>query len=165
MTTLPAWAVVLLGLAGPIVALAALVVGWLRERDHQDHERKMQKAALEDWRQSRLRQERLEAYTKFMRACDRLHEGDRSAEARAAFRQSVAVVGLVSPSTAIRDAVQELSNFLLVREPEDEQRWRGIEHRRKIDASYGKRLRRLLEVAQRDVGIDPAESGSLAADA
>jgi hypothetical protein len=65
MTTLPTWGVVLLGLAGPIVALTAIVVGWLRERGRQEHERKLQSAELEDQRLSKLREERIKAYGVF----------------------------------------------------------------------------------------------------
>jgi hypothetical protein len=65
MTTLPTWGVVLLALAGPIVALVALVVGWLSQRGRQEHERKLQSAELEDRRLSKLREERIRAYAAF----------------------------------------------------------------------------------------------------
>jgi hypothetical protein len=157
LTTLPTWALVLLGLAGPIAAVAALVVGWLRERSRQDHERKLQKAELEDRRQSQRREERHKAYTAFMAACDRLHEGDYSSEAMAEFRKTRALVWLVSSSTNVQDSAQELSNFVLVRQPQEEARREGEANRRKVEAGYGAVLRKLLNAAQRDLGIDPAE--------
>ena len=111
----------------------------------------------------RLREERREAYGAYVAACDRLHEGDDSKEARAQFRKAFAIVWLVSPSTTIRDSAHELSNFVLVRQPRLELR-EGEANRRKIDADYGSRMRVFLEVAQRDLGIAPTEAGSLAAE-
>jgi hypothetical protein len=67
VTTLPTWVVVLLGLASPFVAVVAIVVGGLRERSRQDHERKMQRAELEGQRIAKQREERLKAYATFAR--------------------------------------------------------------------------------------------------
>jgi len=105
---------------------------------------------------ARLREERREAHTGFMAACDRLHRGDYSPEAMAEFRRTRAVVLLVSSSTDVQKSAQKLSNFLLVRQPQEEQRGNGEENRRKIDAAYGAVLKGFIEIVQQDLGIDPA---------
>jgi hypothetical protein len=67
VTTLPTWLVVLLGLTGPVVALVAIVAAELRERNRQNHEQKLQRAELEAQRLSRLREDRLQAYSTMAR--------------------------------------------------------------------------------------------------
>lgn len=57
----------MLGLASPLVAVVAIVVGWLRERSRQDHELKLQRTELEGQRIAKLREERLKAYSSFAR--------------------------------------------------------------------------------------------------
>lgn len=109
--------------------------------------------------ESRLREERREAYTAFMVACDRLHGGHRSVEALAEFRRTTAVVWLVSSSTTVRDSVHKLGNFLLQRDSQEEEA-----NSREIDAAYGALLREFLAVAQRDLAIVPAEPGSRTSD-
>jgi hypothetical protein len=65
MTTLPTWLAVLLALASPIVAVVAIGAGELRDRRRLEHEREMQE--LEEHRMTRLREERLRAYSTFAR--------------------------------------------------------------------------------------------------
>jgi hypothetical protein len=157
VTTLPTWLLVMLGLAGPVVALvvalAAIVAEAVRERDRQRHELAV-----------KHRDERREAYTAFMAACDLLHgggdqfyEGDRSPEAKAGFRKTFALVRLASSSTAVRDSAHELGNFLLVREPQMEAEGSNP---RGVDATYGALLDKFLTAAHRDLDIPPAEPGS-----
>ncbi len=67
MTSLPTTVVVLLGLASPVVAVVAIVVGLLRELSRQEHERKLKHAELEEQRITKLREERLKAYATFAR--------------------------------------------------------------------------------------------------
>jgi hypothetical protein len=155
MTTLPTWVVILLGLASPFVAVAALVVGWLGERGRQNHERILQKAEIENRRQSQLREERREAYTRFMVACDRLRGGDRSEEALATFRQTSTVAWLVSSSPGMRSCVQELGSFVLQEPQRDED-----PDSEESDVVYGTILKRFLEAARRNLGIDSPKPGS-----
>jgi hypothetical protein len=56
----------LLGLSGPVVAALAIFATDRRERARQDHERKLKQMELEDQRQSRLRDERRQAYFEFL---------------------------------------------------------------------------------------------------
>jgi hypothetical protein len=67
MTTLPTEIVVLLGLARPFVALVAIVAGDLRERNRQKHDQKIQLVELEAQRLSKLREDRLQAYSTLAR--------------------------------------------------------------------------------------------------
>jgi hypothetical protein len=59
--------VALLGLAGPLVALVAIVAADLRERNRQKHDQKMQLVELEAQRLSKLREDRLQAYSTMAR--------------------------------------------------------------------------------------------------
>jgi hypothetical protein len=152
MTTLPTEIVVLLGLASPFVALVALVVGWLRERSRQGHERKLQKAELEDRRQTRLRDERREAYLAYMAVCDRIHGGDHSPEAKAELRKIVAVLELVSLSKEAQDSVQALSNHLIIRTGKGETETVSNQDESKYRALLG----RFTKAIQEDLGITPA---------
>jgi hypothetical protein len=152
MTTLPTEIVILLGLASPFVALVALVVGWLRERSRQGHERKLQKAELESRQQSQLRQERLEAYTAYMAVCDRLHGGDHSQEARAELRKTVALVELVSTSEEVKDSFQALTNHLIIRTEKGETEAVSTQD----EAAYRARHGRFTKAIQQDLGITPA---------
>lgn len=67
MTTLPTWLVVLLGLASPLVALVAVVAAELRERNRLKHGERMQLGEFEAQRLSKLREDRLQAYSTLAR--------------------------------------------------------------------------------------------------
>jgi hypothetical protein len=87
---IPVPVVLLLGLAGPAVAVVAI---------HDTNQREA--ARLEHERETNLRDERWEAYLAYMAVCDRLHGGDHSPEARAELRKIVEVVELVSLSREV----------------------------------------------------------------
>jgi hypothetical protein len=107
MTTLPWWGVVLLGLAGPIVGVGALVVGWLIERARQEHER-----------QSKLREERIRAYATFFS----LARG-----ARAARHRSQTLVTQPGEPTALEKLRDARATVELLREtPELEKHARAL---------------------------------------
>jgi hypothetical protein len=65
--TLPTWLVVVLGLASPVVALVAIVAAALTERSRRKHDQKMQRVELEAQRLSKLRDDRLQAYSTLSR--------------------------------------------------------------------------------------------------
>jgi hypothetical protein len=67
VTTLPTWLVALLGLAGPFVAVVALVAAEVRDRRRLKHEQEMQQLEIEEQRWSTLREERLRAYSTMAR--------------------------------------------------------------------------------------------------
>lgn len=67
MTTLPTWLVVVLGLAGPVVAGIAILANELRDRRRLKHERESQRLEMEEQRLSKLREDRLRVYSDLAR--------------------------------------------------------------------------------------------------
>jgi hypothetical protein len=162
-SSVPASVAVLPGLAAAGVAAVAINAANRRERERlheearreiarQNHERDLKQAELEDRRQSRLRDERLEAYLAYMAVCDRVHGGDHSQEARAELRKIVEVVELVSLSKEVQDSVRVLTNHLIIRTAKGETETVSL----RDESAYRALLGRFKKAIQRDLGITPA---------
>jgi hypothetical protein len=161
--SVPASVAVLPGLAAAGVAAVAIIANNRRERERlheeahreiarQAHERELKREELEDQRQSRLRDERLEAYLAYMAVCDRLHGGDHSQEARAELRKIVEVVELVSLSKEIQDSRQALTNHLIIRTEKGETETVSLSD----ESEYRALLGTFKKAIQRDLGITSA---------
>lgn len=65
MTTLPTWLVVVLGLAGPFVAVVAIIAAELSERSRRQLDKELKEAELDESRRKDLRTERRATYRVF----------------------------------------------------------------------------------------------------
>jgi hypothetical protein len=159
---IPASVAVIPGLATAFVAALAIFANNQQERnrqeqerqlarDRQEHERGLKQMELENQRQKRLRDERLEAYIAFMAVCDRLHGGDHSQEARAELRKIVKVVELVSLSKEVQDSLQALTNHLIIRTGKGDTEKVSLQD----ESAYGVLHRKFTKAIQQDIGIIP----------
>jgi hypothetical protein len=112
----------------------------------------LKREELEDQRQTRLRDERREAYMAYMAVCDRIHGGDHSPEAKAELRKIVAAVELVSLSKEVQDSVRVLTNHLILRTESGETEAVSL----RDESEYRARRGKFSKAIQRDLGITPA---------
>ena len=137
----PLWFTVVLTLIPSVVAVAAIGAADLMDRRRLKHER-----------ETRLWDERLEAYMAYMAVCDRIHGGDHSPEAKAELRKVVAVVELVSLSKEVQDSVRVLTNHLILRTESGETEAVSL----RDESAYTALLGKFKKAIQRDLGITPA---------
>jgi hypothetical protein len=107
----------LLGLSGPVVAALAIFATDRRERARQDHERKLKQMELEDQRQSRLRDERRQAYFEFLARWHSYEDArtrtprnqEEFEKANLAFQRSFNALSLIAPNEvrAAADAIRQ----------------------------------------------------------
>jgi hypothetical protein len=110
-------------------------------------------------KESKLREERREAYTDYLATCDRVFAGTTE-EADAEFRLKLGGVRLVSTSKPVYDAAMELARFLYSdsqEDKEDEDRNSGPRSFT-YGQFYGQLFTKFVDAAQRDLGIDPTRS-------